>query len=205
MAGVLLLWLLDRLDDRLNSFTELQELFDEDVVGQIPRERAGRSGKQLALIEPDDSRHALVEAYRNLRSSLLYMAETGERPRTLLVTSSVPNDGKSFTTANLAITLVSTGSRVLLVDADLRKGALHNRFGLSCEPGLSEVLSGKQAHWEAAVQTTRVANLFFIPRGAYATNSSELFLARTYADISEGSRRQVRLRLIGYRAGDGRR
>jgi capsular exopolysaccharide synthesis family protein len=176
LAGILLLWFLDRLDDRLNSFTELQEFFEEDVLGQIPREKPGKSGKQLALIEPDDSRHALVEAYRNLRSSLLYMAESVERPRTLLVTSSVPNDGKSFTTTNLAITLVGSGARVLLVDADLRKGAIHNRLGLACEPGLSEVLTGKQPSWEAAVQATRVPNLSFIPRGAYATNSSELFL-----------------------------
>ncbi len=82
-----------------------------------------------------------VEAYRNLRSSLLYMAEAGQRPRTILVTSSVPNDGKSLTAANLAITMASAGSRVLLVDADLRKGALHRRFGVPAEPGLSEVLS----------------------------------------------------------------
>jgi capsular exopolysaccharide synthesis family protein len=175
LVGVLLLWFLDRLDDRLNSFTELQELFDEDVLGQIPRERAGRSGKHLPLITSDDSRHALVEAYRNLRSSLLYMAETGERPKTILVTSSVPNDGKSFTTANIAITMVGSGSRVLLVDGDLRKGAIHSRFELAGEPGFSEVLAGK-VNWEAAVQTTRFNNLFFLPRGAYATNSSELFL-----------------------------
>jgi polysaccharide biosynthesis transport protein len=176
LVGILLLWLLDRLDDRLNSFTELQEFFEEDVMGQIPRERPGRSGRQLALIDSEDSRHALVEAYRNLRSSLLYMAEAGSRPKVILVTSSVPNDGKSFTTCNLAITLVSSGARVLLVDADLRKGAIHSRFGLPSEPGLTEVLARKLPNWEAAVQTTRIPNLSIVPRGAYATNSSELFL-----------------------------
>jgi Mrp family chromosome partitioning ATPase len=65
---------------------------------------------------------------------------------------------------------------VLLVDADLRKGAIHSRFGLPAEPGLTEVITGKQPNWEAAVQTTRVPNLFLIPRGAYTTNCSELFL-----------------------------
>src|ERR1035437_3280833 len=173
--AVALLFLLDRLDDRLNSFTELQDSFDEDVLGQVPREASGGSRKQPSLIEPEDTRHAFVEAYRNLRSSLLYMAETGDRPRTILVTSSVPNDGKSVTASNLAITLASAGSRVLLVDADLRKGALHERFGVPAEPGLAEVLS-KGAAWETIVQATKFSNLFILPAGAFTANSSELFI-----------------------------
>jgi polysaccharide biosynthesis transport protein len=173
--AVALLFLLDRLDDRLNSFTELQDSFDEDVLGQVPREVSGGPRRQPSLIEPEDTRHAFVEAYRNLRSSLLYMAETGDRPRTILVTSSVPNDGKSVTAANLAITLASAGSRVLLVDADLRKGALHERFGVPAEPGLAEVLS-KGAAWETIVHTTKFSNLFILPAGAFTANSSELFI-----------------------------
>ena len=175
LLGIGLLFMLDRLDDRLSSFTELQDLFDEDVLGQVPREATTEARKQPSLIEATDTRHAFVEAYRNLRSSLLYMAETGARPRTILVTSSVPNDGKSLTAANLAITMASAGSRVLLVDADLRKGALHTRFGVSAEPGLSNVLS-QQAPWESTVQPTRFNNLFLLPAGAFTANSGELFL-----------------------------
>src|ERR1035441_2454146 len=173
--GIALLFLLDRLDDRINSFTELQDSFDEDVLGQVPREASGGSRKQPSLIEPEDTRHSFVEAYRNLRSSLLYMAETGDRPKTILVTSSVPNDGKSVTAANLAITLASAGSRVLLVDADLRKGALHERFGVPSQPGLAEVLS-KGAAWETIVHATKFSNLFILPAGAFTANSSELFI-----------------------------
>ena len=175
LAGVGLLMLLDRLDDRISSFTELQELFDESVLGQVPREGSVSAKKQTCLIEPEDHRHAFVEAYRNLRSSLLYMAETGERPKTILVTSSVPNDGKSITAANLAITVASAGSRVLLVDADLRKGALHRLFGVPAGSGLSEVLS-KGAAWEAAVQATRFGHLSLLPAGAFTVQSSELFI-----------------------------
>jgi polysaccharide biosynthesis transport protein len=143
-AGLLLLMLLDRLDDRINSFSELQELFNEEVLGQIPLEKSALRKGEPGLLQPQDDRYAFVEAYRGLRSSLLYMAEPAQRPRTLLVTSSVPNDGKSLTSANLAITLAGAGARVLLVDADLRKGSLHNRFGLaSGVPGLSEAL-GKE-------------------------------------------------------------
>ncbi len=183
MLGVGLLLLLDRLDDRMSSFTELQELFDENVLGQVPRERSIISKKQPSLIEPEDARHSFVEAYRNLRSSLLYMVEVGERPKTILVTSSVPNDGKSVTATNLAITMANAGSRVLLVDADLRKGAVHHLFGVQAEPGLSEVLS-KGAHWEAAVHPTKISNLFVLPAGTFTVRSSELF-------VSEATRRFI--------------
>ena len=172
--GIGLLLLLDRLDDRMSSFTELQELFDEDVLGQVPREGSGK--KQTCLIEPDDTRHSFVESYRNLRSSLLYMAEEGERPKAMLVTSSVPNDGKSVTAANLAITLASAGSRVLLVDADMRKGRLHRLFDVPSEPGLSEVLA-KGVAWETTLYATKFPHLSILPSGAFTVKSSELFIA----------------------------
>jgi Mrp family chromosome partitioning ATPase len=142
--GVLLLMLLDRLDDRVACLTELQELFREEVLSQIPREKSALRKGAPSLLQPEDERFAFVEAYRNLRSSLLYMSGAGPRPKTLLVTSSVPNDGKSLTSANLAITLAGAGAQVLLVDADLRKGSLHNRFGIATAvPGLCEALSSR--------------------------------------------------------------
>src|ERR1035441_9014619 len=174
--GVLLLLFLDRMDDRMISFTELKELFDEEVVGQIPKERALGRTRQVALVGPADGRHSFVEAYRNLRSCLLYMAQGEERSRILLVTSSVPNEGKSLTAANLAITMASTGSRVLLVDADARKGALHTRFEVPAKPGLTEVL-GQGLNWEEAVQATKYPNLFLMPQGTFAPHASELFIS----------------------------
>jgi capsular exopolysaccharide synthesis family protein len=175
VLGVVMLLLLDRLDDRLNSFTELEELFDEDVLGQIPRERKPPRGGILPFVQADDERHPFVESYRNLRSSLLYMAQTGTRPHTLLVTSSVPSDGKSVTAANLAITLAMGGARVLLVDADLRKGTLHTRFEIKADAGLSEALS-QGIDWHTLVKETPVANLRLLPRGTTTQRSSELFL-----------------------------
>ncbi len=174
--GVLLLLFLDRLDDRMVSFTELKDLFDEEVVGQIPREKALGRSRHVALVGPADGRHSFVEAYRNLRSSLLYMAQGEGRSRILLVTSSVPNEGKSLTAANLAITMASTGSRVLLVDADARKGELHTRFEVPARPGLTEVL-GQGLNWEETVQATKFANLSMLPQGAFAPNASELFIS----------------------------
>jgi capsular exopolysaccharide synthesis family protein len=175
VLGVVVLMLLERVDDRMNSFTELQELFDEDVLGQIPREKKDVRGGILPFVQPDDKRHPFVESYRNLRSSLLYMAAMGKGPHTLLVTSAVPNDGKSITAANLAITLAMGGSRVLLVDTDLRKGTLHKRFNLQVDTGLSEALIQK-TDWHPAVKDTNVPNLRLLPCGATTQNSSELFI-----------------------------
>jgi len=174
--SVLLLLLVDRLDDRMISFSELKELFDEEVLGQIPRVTAHGPKREVALVGPADDRHNFVEAYRNLRSSLLYMAEAEARPKILLVTSSVPNEGKSLTSANLSITMASAGSRVLLVDGDSRKGALHARFGMAAEPGLTEVL-GQGLNWEEAVRATKIPNVSLLPQGAFASNASELFIS----------------------------
>jgi capsular exopolysaccharide synthesis family protein len=174
--SVLLLLLINRLDDRMISIAELKELFDEEVLGRIPRVTSRGSKREVALIGPEDERHNFVEAYRNLRSSLLYMAEPGAGPKILLVTSSVPNEGKSLTSANLSITMASTGSRVLLVDADLRKGALHTRFGVAPRPGLTEVL-GQGLNLEEAVQATKFPNLSLLPRGTFAPNAGELLIS----------------------------
>lgn len=174
--GLGILLLLDRLDDRMSSFTELEELFDENVLGQIPREKASDKSGALPLLLHDDPRHSFVEAYRNLRSSLLYTSKTGTRPHILLITSSVPNEGKSVTAANLAITLATGGARVLLMDADLRKGRLHTRFDFpSGGAGLSECLT-QGMDWHKAVLETKVPRLHLLPRGTVMHNSGEYFI-----------------------------
>ena len=174
--GLGLLKLLDRLDDRMNSHTELMHHFDETVLGQIPRIRLHERKGETALLKANDDRHAFVEAYRNLRSSLRFMIEGPDAPRLLLVTSSVPNDGKSVTAANLAITLAASGSKVLLVDADLRKGNLHSKFMKQGDPGLSQVLM-KSLSWREAIRPTAFDNLSLLPRGKATSNCSELFLS----------------------------
>jgi capsular exopolysaccharide synthesis family protein len=184
ILGIGMLMLMDRLDDRMASATELQEVFDEEILAQIPRESTkGRKG-EIQLLTPDDTRHSYVESYRNLRSSLLYMGGVEKRPKILLLTSSVPNDGKSVTASNLAITLASSGSRVLLVDADLRKGVLHRRFEVEAGAGLCEVLSQKK-NWKDAIVVTRYPNLWLMPRGAVSQLSSELFLSSTMDELIE--------------------
>ena len=128
LAGIAVLLLLDRIDDRMSSFSEFQHQFSESVLGQIPKEKT--KGK-VTLLQPDDARHIFAESYRNVRSSLFFMPYEGPRPKTLLITSAVPNEGKSTVSSNLAITMALSGAKTLLIDGDLRRGAIREAFDLS--------------------------------------------------------------------------
>lgn len=172
--GGFVLFLLDRIDDRVNSFTELKDHFEEQVLGQIPREECG--AKRLPLLQQNDPRQIYSEAFRNIRSSLLYMAIEGERPRVLAITSAIPGEGKSTIALNLAVTMAFAGSRVLLVDADMRKGVLHEDLGVPSSPGLSEVL-GQQAGWRDTLRRTSYVGLDFLPRGKTSLNVGELLIS----------------------------
>lgn len=172
--GIGILFLLDRFDDRPISFTELQEHFDEMVLGQIPQEATRGHGKLLPLTV-NDNRYAYAEAHRNLRSSLIFMAIEGARPRTIVITSAVPGEGKSSVAVNLAITMAFSGSRVLLIDADMRKGTVHEYFEIQDRPGLSDVLAG-QARWDHVIQETHVPKLWVMPHGSFPPNPGELLL-----------------------------
>jgi len=172
LAGIAILLLLDRIDDRMASFTEFQHLFSENVLGQIPKEKV--QGK-ITLLLPDDARHVFAESYRNIRSSIFFMPYEGPRPKTLLVTSAVPSEGKSTISANLAITLALSGAKTLLIDGDLRRGTIREAFGLSSKLGLAEVIK-QEANWREVIVPTHYPSLFVLPRGKALSQPSEHLL-----------------------------
>jgi len=172
LAGIGILLLLDRIDDRMASFGEFQHQFSENVLGQIPKEKTkGR----VTLLQADDARHVFAESYRNIRSSIFFMPYEGPRPKTLLITSSVPNEGKSTISSNLAITMALSGARTLLIDGDLRRGALREAFGVSSNIGFSEVLK-KEVNWQEVIVPTSYPSLFLMPRGKTLGQPSEHLL-----------------------------
>jgi succinoglycan biosynthesis transport protein ExoP len=172
LAGIAILILLDRIDDRMASFSEFQHHFSESVLGQVPKEKV--KGK-VTLLQPDDARHVFAESYRNIRSSIFFMPYEGPRPKALLVTSAVPNEGKSTVSANLAITMALSGARTLLIDGDLRRGALRETFGISSKVGFSEVLK-QEVDWREVVVPTSYPNLFILSRGKTLSQPSEHLL-----------------------------
>lgn len=172
LAGIAILLLLDRIDDRMASFSEFQHHFSENVLGQIPREK---TKGDVTLLQPDDARHIFAESYRNIRSSIFFMPYDGPRPKTLLLTSAVPNEGKSTISANLAITMALSGARTLLIDGDLRRGALREKFGISSRIGFAEVLK-QEVNWKEVVVPTSYPNLTLLPRGKTLSQPSEHLL-----------------------------
>jgi polysaccharide biosynthesis transport protein len=172
LAGFGILLLLDRIDDRMASFSEFQHHFTENVLGQIPKEK---SKGAVALLKPEDPRHVFAESYRNVRSSIFFMPYDGPRPKALLITSAVPNEGKSTISANLAITMALSGARTLLIDGDLRRGALREQFGVSSRIGFAEALK-QEVNWREVVVPTSYANLSLLPRGKTVAQPSEHLL-----------------------------
>jgi capsular exopolysaccharide synthesis family protein len=112
------------------------------------------------------------EAYRALRTNLLFSKRIGPI-RSLIVGSVSPGEGKSFTAANLAITLAQQKSKTLLVDADLRRGVLHNSFNCAKKPGLTNYLTGV-VPLENVLHETYIPNLSLITCGSLIPNPSEL-------------------------------
>ncbi len=178
--GVVILLLFDRLDDRMNSYSEFQALFPgEAVLGQVPEQR---NRGDVALLRPNDDRHLYAEAFRNVRSSILFKNWQGKPPKTILITSAVPNEGKTTVTSNLAVTMALAGARVLLADCDLRRGGVSELFKLPSTPGLSEALRGK-LHWRDAVQETSTRNLDLLARGDVFDQTSEMLLSKTAEEM----------------------
>jgi capsular exopolysaccharide synthesis family protein len=172
--GIGIVVFLDRLDDRPNCFTELEELFAMPVLGQFPLLKPKSRKIGVPILQLDDDRYPLIEANRSLRSALLYQDSRHEQPKSIVISSARPNDGKSMVAANLAVTLAQTGARVLLTDADVRRGVLHKHFSVPSSPGLAEVLLG-QCPWSSAVVQTPIPNLFLLPRGTSPRHSVNLF------------------------------
>jgi len=174
VLGLLILFVLDKMDDRIGSFIEFRERFPELMLGQIPREVGKRS---VALLASNDPRHALLESFRTLRSSIIFLPVEGARPKTILFTSATPGEGKTTLSSNLAITLAFSGAKTLLVDADLRLGRVAKAFGIESDAGLSDVLR-QRAHWREVIIPTSTPNLSILPRGKTLPHPAEHFLGK---------------------------
>jgi succinoglycan biosynthesis transport protein ExoP len=172
-AGGGILMLLDRTDDRLTASTEVLENFSEPILAQIPELDSDKDAR-VELLQAEDSRYAFAESFRSLRSSLIFMPNQGEL-KTLVVTSSIPGEGKSTVASNLAVTMALAGAQVLLVDADLRRGDLCELFGADDQFGFSNVLRG-ELEWRSVVQNTSYPTLHLLPSGPVTIQSAELLL-----------------------------
>ena len=150
------------------------------VYAKIPKgnPNGAKGTRPLAVVEPDD---VAVESLRALRSSLEFSMDEGCRP-VIGVSGLIPGVGKSFISVNLAALFAGLGKRVLLIDADLRKGRLHKEFGIKRGNGLSQLLM-HNAELKDVILNTEVNNLFILPCGSVPSNPSELLGSKHYAEL----------------------
>lgn len=134
---------------------------------------------------------SVSETFRTLRTNIQFMS-TNKGLKTLLVTSTMPGEGKSWVSANLAVAFAQAGKRVILIDSDMRKGRQYSIFGTLSRPGLSNYLSGMDSEGRTSensitnyIQETEVENLFLIPAGSVPPNPSELLVSNQMINMLE--------------------
>jgi capsular exopolysaccharide synthesis family protein len=178
-SGVGLAFLVENLDTRIYTTTELKALTGHVILAEVPTSKE-RHGPRFLV----DQRVYYRDIFRRLRTNLQMI--TRDTPlRILLLTSSEPEEGKSTVVANLARSLADTGQRIVLVDADFRCPTLHTFFDLSNEVGLSQVLSQDTALSDA-IQRTRFDRIEMLPSGPYFPGAGELLASdRMNAVISQ--------------------
>jgi polysaccharide biosynthesis transport protein len=165
--GIGLAYTVEYLDDTVKIPDDVTRRLKLPLLGLVP---AVSGDKVPVLTKPVP--HDFGESFRSLRTSLVFTSGTDGK-RMIAVTSTQPLEGKTTTACNLAIALALGGSRVMLIDADMRRPGLHRTMGLQNEIGLSHVLSG-QARVREAVQRTSEPNLYVMTAGRTPPNPSEL-------------------------------
>ena len=184
-AGVGLAFLLDFLDDTVKSVEDVDRYIHLPALALIPSSKdrrlpgviaappTGPPSSTTALAMITDARSPITESYRHLRTSLL-LSSAGKPPKTILITSSQPAEGKTTTGINTAFMLAQTGAQVLMIDCDLRRPRLHAQFGLSNAKGLTTWLSGEK-NLDGLIQTCeKEPNLKVLTSGPVPPNPAEL-------------------------------
>lgn len=185
-AGVGLAFLLDYLDDSVRTSDDISRHLGLPTLALIPHHSSGEKRKLLtsvngngspppgsALISIGEKTSPTAEAYRHLRTSLLF-SSAGKPPQTILVTSSQPSEGKTTTAINTAITLAQSGAEVVIIDCDLRRPRLHSHFGMSNTRGLTNYLSGDRDTEDMVKTFPDLPNLKVITSGPIPPNPAEL-------------------------------
>ncbi len=142
------------------------------------------------LIVQKDPKSPASEVFRTLRTNIQFMS-TAKKLQTILITSTLPGEGKSYVASNLAVTFAQARKKVILIDADMRKGRLYSIFEVSPRPGLSNYLSGidreegEEPDIAKYIQPTEISNLLLIPAGNIPPNPSELLISPQMNNLLE--------------------
>jgi polysaccharide biosynthesis transport protein len=201
-SGVGLAFLLEGLDDTIRTAEQAHTISGLPSLGMIPlgskSAREGPDAKRLVIASSKEAvelvtqvrpQSQMAESYRALRTSLL-LSNLGAPPRVIMVTSALPQEGKTTTSINCAVVLAQKGVRVLLIDADLRRPSIHKTLGMGPRSGLSNVLTGSTTLEQAITRTSILPNLFVLPAGTPPPNPAELLASSNMRDVLAQLREQ---------------
>ena len=175
VASLSLVFLLVYLDNTVKTPSDVKDHLGIPLLGLIGNDQMGKKGKKRSpnsLITVEQSKSPISESYRSIRTNIEFASLNSVTQR-ILVTSSGLHEGKSFTVANLAVTIAQSGKSVLVLDADLRNPTQHKLFGLDNEQGLASALVEDQ-DYQQYIRKTAVPNVMVLTGGPIPTNPAEL-------------------------------
>ena len=201
-SGVGLAFVLEALDSTVRTTEQAQMISGLASLGMIPlgskSAREGSHPKRLVLASSKEAvelvtqvrpQSQMAESYRALRTSLL-LSNLGAPPKVIMITSALPQEGKTTTSINTAVVLAQKGVRVLLIDADLRRPSIHKTLGMGPHSGLSNVLTGSATVDQSIVRSPVLPNLFVLPAGTPPPNPAELLASPDMRDVLQHLREQ---------------
>jgi capsular exopolysaccharide synthesis family protein len=181
VGGISLGFFVDYLDTTIKSPEDVKEILESRFLGAIPDIEQEDEIKRDKIMQIE-SKSPIAEAYRSLRTTVLNCIPHGQEIKAILITSAEPQAGKTMTATNLAIALAQKGSRVLLVDSDLRRPQLHKIFGLDRHQGLSEYLS-QGLNIDSIIKDTEIVNLKVITSGKVPSNPAEIISSQKLDEL----------------------
>ncbi len=181
ILGISAAFIHEYLDRTIYNEEQVQKFLGLPVLGVIPH-LAEDPGDSIPTISSYSVRSTEAELYRILRTNLK-LSQLGKHSTSVLITSTAPADGKSTNAINLAVTSAQTGSKTLLIDADLRRPIIHKTFNIPLHPGLTEILIGDVTSYSDVIVTGPINNLFLLPAGTIPPNPSELLESGKFPEI----------------------
>ena len=172
--SLMTIFMLFYFDNTVKDQDQVQEKTNLPVLGNVPLVSKKKDNREKDLIVHNDPKSPISEGLRTIRTNLQF-SNVDKQMKKIMITSSMPGEGKSFTSANLATAFAQDGAKVIMVDCDMRKGRLHKIFEISNSKGLSNLLIDNiEKNYKKSIKKTNIENLSIIPSGMIPPNPSEL-------------------------------
>ena len=193
-GGIALAFLLNFLDNTVRSVEEFESITHLPCLGVLPlggrasklsrENRSNEAEESMEMIVTQNKKNSLSEAFRSIRTSLMFSSAQGV-PKSLLITSSGPGEGKTTISCNLASVLAASGSKVLLIDCDLRKPRIHKIFKIPSSPGLTDMLLN--GFNSSGLHKLSDQDVYILPSGVLPPNPAELLGSKEMSEVLEAA------------------